>query len=354
MPAKFDRWQRYLITPPEGGKAIAHTRATTLARVLDDEFGLTKWRQRMVATGVAKRPDLLAQVAACQPDETARLDSLCRDAVEAAGATSSANLGSALHSFCQRIDEGEDLSIVPETWRPDVVAYRAAMEEAGLTVEGIERVCVIPELTVAGTFDRTVIEKSGRRYILDLKTGKTLQYSWPSISIQLALYSRASTLYDADTGQHTPMPDVDQETGIVAHLPAGTGTCEIYAVDLVKGWEGALMADRVRTWRKRDTFNLGRLNLVPSSRKAPITTRRDWLVDQVKWIVTDYPDAGRALAQCWPIGVATFKQSDSHTDEELQQIAQTCDLIGQRFRLPFSETSDPGPIPNREMEMNKT
>jgi hypothetical protein len=350
MPAKFDRWQRYQVVPEDGGKAVPHTRATTLARVLDDEFGLTKWRQQMVAVGISKRPDLLAQVAACQPDEKARLDSLCRDAVEAAGASSSANLGQALHSFCQRIDEGEDLSIVPDTWRPDVEAYRAAMEEAGLVVELIERCCVIPELVVAGTLDRTVLERSsGRRYVLDLKTGRTLDYSWPSISIQLSLYSRASTLYDSDTEQHSPMPDVDRETAIVAHLPAGTGTCEVFAVDLVKGWEGALMADRVRSWRK-ETFNLGRLDVAPSS---STTTRRDWLVGEVKRIVGEHPDAGRALAQCWPIGVPTFKQSDSHTDEELQAIAQTCELIGGRFRLPFSETPDPGPIPTKEKEMNK-
>ena len=302
----------------------------------------------MVATGVSKRPDLLAQVAACQSNETARLDALCRDAVEAAGASSSANLGSALHSFCQRTDEGEDLSIVPDTWRPDVVAYGAAMEEASLTVERIERCCVIPEMVVAGTFDRTVVDRSGTHYVLDLKTGKTLQYSWPSIGIQLALYSRARTLYDHDTEQHSPMPDVDQETAIVAHLPAGQGTCEIFAVDLVMGWEGALMANRVRTWRK-ESFNLGRLDIAPPV--VTTTTRRDWLVNEVKRIIGEHPDAGRALAQHWPIGVPTFKASDSHTDKQLEQIAQAVRSIGARFRLPFSEEPDPGcPIPNKERE----
>jgi hypothetical protein len=354
MALQFDGNGRYLVVNEDGGKPVPHTRATTLARTLDDEHGLTKWRQRMVGVGLSKRDDLRAQIAACHPDERGRLDSLCRDAVEAAGASSSANLGSALHSFCQRIDEGEDLSIVPDTWRPDVEAYRAAMDEAGLTVELIERCCVIPELVVAGTLDRTVLEKSsGRHYVLDLKTGRSLDYSWPSISIQLSLYAHASTLYDAGTEQHSPMPDVDQETAIVAHLPAGTGTCEIYAVDLVKGWEGALTAHRVRTWRK-ETFNLGRIDIPRSPTTTTTPSRREWLVDEVKRIVGEHPDAGRALAQHWPIGVPTFKQSDSHTDEELQAIAQTCDEIGQRFRLPFSETPDPGPIPNKEKEMNRT
>jgi hypothetical protein len=349
-----DRWGRYLVVPPEGGKPVAHTRATTLARILDDEFGLTKWRQRMVAVGVSKRPDLLAQVAACQANETGRLDALCRDAVEAAGASSSANLGSALHSFAQRVDEGEDLSIVPDAWRPDVEAYRSALDTAGFKVELVERCCVLPQLVVAGTFDRIVLEpSSGRRYVLDLKTGRTLDYSWPSIGIQLSLYSRASTLYDADTEQHSPMPDVDPATGIVAHLPAGRGTCEVYAVDLVKGWEGAVLADRVRTWRK-ETFNLGRLDISATTSTTTTTNRRDWLVSEVKRIVGVNPDAGRALAQHWPIGVATFKASDSHSDEDLEQIARACESIGGRFGLPFSETPDPGPIPTKEKEKSRT
>ena len=194
------------------------------------------------------------------------------------------------------------------------------MEEAGLEVELIERCCVIPELVVAGTFDRTVVEKSsGRRYILDLKTGRTLRIflavdRHPARSLQPG----PRTLYDFETEQHSPMPEVDQETAIVAHLPAGQGTCEIYAVDLVKGWEGALMADRVRTWRK-ETFNLGRLDIARPVVTTTTTTRRDWLVGEVKRIVGEHPDAGRALAQHWPIGVPTFKASDSHTDEELSR-----------------------------------
>jgi PD-(D/E)XK nuclease superfamily len=329
----FDRWGRYTIVPPEGGKAVPHTRATTLARTLDDEFGLTKWRQRMVGVGVAKRPDLLAQIAACQPDETSRLDALCRDAVEAAGASSSANLGQALHSFAQRVDEGEDLSIVPDAWRPDVVAYRAAMEEAGFVVELVERVCVVPSLKIAGTFDRTVLERGKRRYILDLKTGRTLDYSWGSIAVQLSLYAHASTLYDSESDEHSPMPEVDQETGIVAHLPAGQGTCALYAVDLVKGWEGALMADRVRAWRKEE-FNLGRVDVASP---PATTTRRDWLTERIRLLVTEHPDVAAVLAQRWPIAVPTLRQSDEHSIEQLDEIVVVLYQIEGEFRLPFGE-----------------
>lgn len=353
MPA-HDQYGRYMVVPEGQTKAIPHTRVTTLARTLDDEFGLTKWRQRMVAVGVSKRPDLLAQIAACLPTETARLDALARDAVEAAGASSSANLGSALHSFAQRIDAGEDISIVPETWRADIEAYRAAMADAGFSIQLVERCCVIPDLQVAGTLDR-VVERADHLHVLDLKTGQRLDFSWGSIAAQLALYAHAETLYDLESGVHSPMPEVDRHVGYVAWLPAGKGTCEIIPVDLQEGWMGAMLADSVRHWRKSE-FRLGDVGREPEKivELEAATVRREWLVGEVRRIVGLNPDAGRALAQFWPIGVPTLKESSSHSEDELEQIAQLVRSTGQRFRILFPEDPDPGyPVPTKEKETSK-
>src|SRR5690606_32748087 len=38
--------------------------------------------------------------------------------------------------------------------------------------------------------------------------------------------------------------------GIVIHLPAGQGRCDLYKVDLIKGWEGVQIAKRLRDWQK--------------------------------------------------------------------------------------------------------
>ena len=43
---KHDRWGRYLLPDPETGAERAWTRATTVARTLADEYGLTKWKLR--------------------------------------------------------------------------------------------------------------------------------------------------------------------------------------------------------------------------------------------------------------------------------------------------------------------
>ncbi len=61
MPTEIerDRYGRPLVVPPAGGKAIAYTRATTIANSLDDASALTAWKMRMAAIGLTSRPDIL-------------------------------------------------------------------------------------------------------------------------------------------------------------------------------------------------------------------------------------------------------------------------------------------------------
>jgi hypothetical protein len=328
----FDRWGRYLIVPEGGGDPLPHTRATTHAATLDDRYGLEKWSQRMVAIGLSRRPDLLAQVAAAPDDERDRIDSIVVDAIEAGGSSTGRNIGEALHRFTERVDSGElDLPAVGEPWRADVAAYRKAMDDAGFVVELIEETCVLPEMVVAGTFDRIVV-RDGRPFILDVKTGQSLEHSWAAIATQLAIYSRASTLYNIETGQHSPMPPVDQRTGLVAHLPAGQGACQLIPVDLELGWRGAQLAHYVRTWRK-SKFRLGGLG-------ESLPSRRERLVAQVRRLVEQYPDAARDLAQRWPLGVPTLKH-DGHTDQQLGQIAAVLQQVEGVHRIPFADEPDP-------------
>jgi hypothetical protein len=331
----FDRWGRYLIVPEGGGDPVPHTRATTHAATLDDRYGLEKWGQRMVAIGLSRRDDLLAQVAATPPEDSTRLDSIVVDAVEAGGSSTGRNIGEALHQFTQRVDLGEmELSAVPEAWRPDVAAYRQAMDEAGFVVELVERTCVVPELTVAGTFDRLVV-RDGRRFVLDVKSGQKLDYAWGAIATQLAIYSRAATVYDLETAEHSPMPEVDRRFGVVAHVPAGQGKCELIVVDLEPGWRGAQLAHFVRTWRK-EKFRLGGL-------AVSLPSRRDWLMGRVRHLVREFPDAAQDLAQRWPIDVPTFKV-DGHTDEQLEQIAAVLHQVEGEHRIPFEDEPDPAHV----------
>jgi len=53
-----DRYGRPLVVPPNGGKPVAYTRATTIANSLDDASALTAWKMRMAAIGLTTRPDI--------------------------------------------------------------------------------------------------------------------------------------------------------------------------------------------------------------------------------------------------------------------------------------------------------
>lgn len=240
-----NRWGQYVID----GKN--YQRVTTLAGMLDSRHALEKWGRRNVARGLTLRNDILAQVAACPDDDKTRLDGLCEAALEAAAGSSGANLGTALHEMTARVDAGEDFKPLPP-WDVDVKAYQALCEQAGVTIcpEWVETTVVLPALGVAGTLDR-IVEVRDRLWIADLKTGRSLDYSWASIAIQLACYAHAEYVWDWEHKDRRPMPDVDQKSALVVHLPAGAGIATLHVVDIEAGWEAAQMAVQVRDWRAR-------------------------------------------------------------------------------------------------------
>jgi hypothetical protein len=55
-------------------------------------------------------------------------------------------------------------------------------------------------------------------------------------------------LYDAEKGRvgHLPSLGIDQSAGLLIHCPAGTGTCDLYLLDLSVGWSLAQVSVAVR------------------------------------------------------------------------------------------------------------
>lgn len=256
---KRDRYGRYLLPDPETGKERAWTRVTTVAKTLSDEFNLTKWKLRMVAKGVALRPDLVAGAAAADPDvDKKTLDDIAEKAMERAGSSSGANLGTALHTFTTRIDRGPipPISEIPEALRADLAEYTATLRRHRLQTHPtlIERIVIVPALGVAGTFDRIVqqpagVSKSKPLSVLDLKTGKDLSYGWLEIAIQQSLYANATLMWNPATGAYEAMPDVDRDRALVLHLPVGKAHGELYGVNLIEGWEYTQLAMKARAAR---------------------------------------------------------------------------------------------------------
>lgn len=254
---KRDSYGRYRLPHPETGKEQSWQRVTTFTKLLSDDFGLGLWKERMIVKGLSLRPDLTAVASSLDVKTNSKqLNKIAEQAKETAGASASANLGTAIHSFTELSDRGESLDSVPPVHRPDVKAYADALTDAGITVSAgmVERITCAPEFGVAGTLDRVYRLADGRRVIGDVKTGRDLSYSWMEICIQLAMYQVGVSLngvFDLRSGKWSgPVDGLDDWVGIVAHIPAGTAECTLYEVDLDAGRRFAELALRVRDARK--------------------------------------------------------------------------------------------------------
>ena len=237
-----DRYGRPLIIPVGGKKAVAYTRATTIANSLDDASALTAWKMRMAAVGLTTRPDILLSISAAGEDKLA-INSYIEEAMEVAGASKAANIGTAIHAFTEKLDLGQDLGVIPDQWLPDIKAYEQAT--ASLKKLHIEQFTVLDKLKIAGTPDR-VVEYKGEKFIADIKTGRIDHPS--NIAMQLAIYAHGSP-YDIVTATRGSWGDINKEKAIIIHLPAGTGTCKLVFIDINEGWKGVQLAMKVRKWR---------------------------------------------------------------------------------------------------------
>lgn len=238
---KRDHWGRPLVIPPGGGKPVPYTRASSFD-VCEDTYTLNKWSQRMVALGLADRPDLVL-AAAAHRDDKKKINDICKQASEAAKSSAAATTGTALHALTEQIDRGED-PIVPEAVKGDIEAYREATSI--LSVESVEVFGVCDEVQAAGTWDR-IVSWEGQRFVADLKTGSSMKYGQLRIAQQLAIYAN-SAIYDPLTGDRTPT-GVYKNAGIIIHLPAGEQHCELIWFDLKTGWQIVKLSHEVRQIR---------------------------------------------------------------------------------------------------------
>jgi hypothetical protein len=283
-----DRWGRPLITPPQplGAKPVAYTRATTVAKTLDDSSGLMLWKQRMTALGLVSRRDLLTAVAATDTDDKKALNRLVDQAADAGGATAAATTGTALHTFTERMDRGDDVGHVPPEFKADLAAYNDLADTIGWKVRAIEQFTVLDPYKVAGTADR-VLEIDGKWYIADLKTGSSIDFhhAW---AVQFAIYAHALP-YDIPGRTRLPWDVVpEQDKALVIHLPAGQGKAAAHWIDIAAGWEAFRLSMQARAWRQR------RALLTPWTPADPITEAIEaaatteqltavWTANQTAW-----------------------------------------------------------------------
>jgi hypothetical protein len=353
-----DRWGRYQVLPPQGGKLVGYTRATTVSKILDDSSSLMAWNSRMTAIGLGLRPDLVALVATTPQDDKKTLDSLVKRASEAGGATVRRDLGTAVHGLLERRLK-DPTFIAPDPYQADIEAVLSALADAGLSfVDGMtERIVVNDEIEVAGTFDLALTDGE-ETFIADLKTGSSVKYGGLGFAIQLSIYANASNLYtqgpakDGSEDIREPMPNVSKSAGIIIHCQPGSGLAELHWLDLEAGTEALHTALEVRRLRKLTpihpfTPQQATAALYGRQRPGQVTYVDDaWRKatrDRISAIVVD--GHAQALANAWPDDHPTLKSGDPITIDQGDGISRVLDVLEKELGLQSTTASTPSSTP---------
>lgn len=230
----FNGNSQYRLPHPETGKLTSYTRASTVAKTLEDTWMLDSWAKRMMLIGlqrsVALQADLdqllsefQAQDVTGNPARELRtpLNDLSEEAQFRAGSKAAAEFGTAVHAWCEFVDHGGSIWDVPEMFRDWVIGYRRALADGGLTTDPTwtERIVLNTKYGIAGTLDRLFWTHDRYLHLGDIKTSRGMDYSWLYFAIQLAIYHGASHVLSPDGTHWEPMPPLEPHTVLVAHLP---------------------------------------------------------------------------------------------------------------------------------------
>lgn len=256
---KRNQWGHYLLHDPRNGKETAFVRVSTLKEQMADQYGLTRWKMRMAATGLvyeSQAPDEALGGRARVMDRMARLldeeddmnpsqfkkqmNDLVEEAFVIGGGTLAADSGTAFHAWAEYADLGLcEVEDIPGVFRPFYVAYREALADAGIIIrpEFIEKIVVNLAYGVAGTLDRIFELADGQLVIGDLKSGSDIRLGWREHVQQFAAYQTSEFMLDDDTDEWVPMVDVSAEVAVLVHVPimADAPAAHLIPLPLAKG-----------------------------------------------------------------------------------------------------------------------
>jgi hypothetical protein len=251
-----DQWGRPIIMPPDHephagctpkacGKA--YRRASTVAEAIDDHYGLDVWKQRLLAQGLAQRPDLVQSIHTANRQGLAEI---VEAALDQGGANVASRNGSTMHALTDRLDRGEDM---PPGLPSNIVAMLEAYEQRmkRFTYLDGERFVVQDQIECAGTYDRRLADENGTILIGDLKTGQNYKRIALKTAAQIAVYAAGKPYtLDGERDEH----GADRNRGVFIWLPwcekPEQAQCELKWVDLRSGRQAILEARRLEDFRK--------------------------------------------------------------------------------------------------------
>lgn len=324
---------------------------------LDDESALVNWRIDRAMEGVALDPAIAATVAVHVGVSDGRKERRNR-AIDRGRGGERRDIGTALHAMTERVERGDGFK-APPPYDADLAAYLLTLERAQLSSEFIEcRICS-DTWRAAGTADRiyrlggplttpdgTTLER-GSMVIADLKTGEKLENKLAGFAIQMAVYSDGC-FYDVNTDERTPLPaEMRMDWGILVHLPAGSGRCELFWCDLRVGRIGADLVRQVRAWRKRIDF--AESFTFPPDEELPMIVVPDvgddpgdeewaaallpFIQERVNAIGISSNEARMMLVRCWPDDIPT--PGEGMDPNQVSRILTLLDGVEAAMGLPW-------------------
>jgi hypothetical protein len=238
---------------------LLYDRPSDIAGYLDSKENLSPYHQAQAVLGVVteRSASLVASFRAlasefADPWSEAKdeVKDYLRQARRLGGEDAKSNKGTSIHRYCHLRDIGQRAEFEIPAMEPWLDEYERAM--ARYEVLEDERFVVCDELRSAGSFDRLVRDKeTGEVLIADIKSGAhDVNYALKP-TVQTALYAH-SEFYDQATGKREGF-DCSLTHALLIHVPfngGGTPRCEVYRLDIIKGWELAKIAVQIPAARK--------------------------------------------------------------------------------------------------------
>lgn len=176
-----------------------YTSVTDALQAVPKPF-LVPWAAKMSAEYVRDNWDALGDLMLVDPDQAVRDIKGARFAPT----EKAADLGTRVHDWAEQYALGNNPAV------PDDMGGHA--EQFAAWCDRFDPMVVLSEVTVfnhtygyAGTFDAVWEFPSGRRLLVDIKTGKGV---YPEVALQLAAY-RGADIYVTDDGDRVKMIPVD-------------------------------------------------------------------------------------------------------------------------------------------------
>lgn len=360
---------RYSAPAPGESKPKARTRITQFSGALDDGEGLVRWRHRILAHGFANHVTV-------EPGDApgAHYDPAIAKALHHAGEKINADVGTALHLAVEHRLTGTGKR-PPAPWDADVDAFAATIAAHQLRVAHTEAVLWVPIGDgLCGTADLLVAGPWGDELrIVDIKTGSSAQRI--SYAVQLTCYSMATHRW-TDTGWE-PLPAIDPSVAYIAHMPAGSGTCQLVKVTLDRSLVDLAAAVRERRKARNVATMFATVEAPPSlldehqdvdgggpPEKAPAVDAPEglewiarppqeamaaWFLERIRMVVAAGGEPAATLSRRWPTHISATEPA-TWTVEQMGELHVLLAGIEDDAAVPFPPQvpDDPADAPQAD------